>query len=97
MFPDSDIAKAYQEGETKMKYSLQYQYGIAPYIKENLIYGISNTPFSFKFDETTTSQVKKQYNVYAQYWSKVNNRVETRYCGSLFVGHCTNEDLLEHF
>ena len=53
-------------------------------------------PFSFKFDETTTSKFRKQYDAYVQYWSKKQNLVQNRYCGSLFVGHCEKEDL-EHF
>ena len=50
MFPDSMIAKSYQQS-TKVKYIIQY--GIAPYVKEKLIYDIRNKPFTFKFDETT--------------------------------------------
>ena len=61
-----------------MKYNIQF--GIANYIKE------IREPFRFKFNETTTSQVKKQYHAYVQYYSKV----------SLFVEHCSAEDMLEH-
>ena len=57
MFPDSQIASKYQMGETKMKYLLQF--GIAPYMKSSIMKDIASAPFSFKFDETTTSQVKK--------------------------------------
>ena len=51
MFSDSEIAKSYQKGETKTRYFVQF--GIAPYIKEMLIFDINKTPFSFLFDETT--------------------------------------------
>ena len=95
MFPDSEIAKNYHQGPTKIKYNIQF--GIAPYVKESLIYDVADVPFSFKFDETTTSKVQKQYDAYCQYWSKKENFIQNRYCGSLFVGHCTNEDLIEHF
>ena len=96
MFPDSHIAQNYQQGKTKIMYNIQF--GIAPYVKEMLIFDINNrTPFTFKFDETTTSQIQKQYDGYIQFWSKKRNRVESRYCGSLFVGHCKTEDLIEHF
>ena len=30
-------------------------------------------------------------------WSEKENRVIIAYCGSLFVGHCTAEDLVSHF
>ena len=42
-------------------------------------------PISFKFDKTT-SQVKKQYDAYVQYYSKVSKLITT----------CSAEDMLEH-
>ena len=95
MFPDSAIAKSYKQGETKVKYCLQY--GIAPHLKVLIVKDLANAPFTFKFDETTTSQVKKQYDAHVQFWSEIENRAIIAYCGSLFVGHCTAEDLVSHF
>lgn len=95
MFPDSNIAKQFNQQETKAKYTIQF--GIARHVKERLISDVSNKPFSFKFDETTTSQVKKQYDAYVTYFSYTSQVVVTAFCGSLFVGHCTAEDLLSHF
>ena len=94
MFPDSKIAEAYQQGETKIKYVIQF--GIAPYIKNELLNDFKNQPFTFKFGETTTSQVKKQYDGYVQFWSNTTNQIVNRYCGSVFVGQCRSEQL-EHF
>ena len=62
-FPDSEVARNYQEGATKIKYSIQF--GIAPYVNESLLCDVANVPFSFKFDETTTSKVQMQYDAYA--------------------------------
>ena len=95
MFPDSQIAKNYSQQETKMKYTVQF--GIAPFVKDQLITDISNKPFSFHFDESTTSQIKKQYDAYVTYFSYRTQTVVTAFCGSLFVGHCTAEDLVSHF
>ena len=95
MFPDSAIAKSCKQRETKVKYCLQY--GIAPHLKDLIVKDLANSPFTFKFDETTTSQVKKQYDAHMQLWSEKENRVIIAYCGSLFVGHCTAEDLVSHF
>ena len=53
-------------------------------------------PFSFRFDETTTSQIKKQYDGYATCHSKHFGRVVTVYLLTLFVGKCTADDLLCH-
>ena len=48
--------------ETKTKYFVEF--GIAPHIKQLLLTDLDGSPFTFKFDETTTSQVKKQYDAY---------------------------------
>ena len=83
MFPDSEIAKNYRQGETKVRYNIQF--GIAPYIKDLLLKGFSDCPFSLKFDETATHKVLKQYNAYVQYWSKNYDCIVNSYCGSLLV------------
>lgn len=64
---------------------------------EEFLMDFKGTPFSYKFDETTTSQVKKQYDGYVQYESKRFGDIVTRYCGSLFLGHCKAVDLKDHF
>ena len=48
IFPDSNIAKQFNQQETKAKYTIQF--GIAQYVKEKLILDVSNKPSSFKFD-----------------------------------------------
>ena len=83
MFPDSEIAKNYRQGETKVRYSIQF--GIALYIKDLLMKGFSDCPFSLKFDETTTHKVLTQCNAYVQCWSKNYDFVVNSYCGSLLV------------
>lgn len=95
MFPDSEIAKSYKQGETKLKYTIQF--GIAPYFKELLTRDLKKKVFIFKFDETTTQQVKKQYDGYVQYWSERHQCFNVSDCGTLFVDHCPAEKLLEHF
>ena len=90
MLPDSNIAKQFTQQKTKAKCTIQC--GIAQYVKEKRISDVSNKPFSFKFDETTTSQIKKQYDAYVTYFSYLNQVIVTAFCGSLFVGCCTTED-----
>ena len=51
----------------------------------------------YKFDEITTSKIKKQYNGYITHFSDSLKQVITVYSGSLFVRHCTSKDLLHHF
>ena len=95
MFPDSPTAAKYQQSRTRVSYVIKH--GISPYVKDLYINDFNGTPFVFKFDETTTLQVKKQYDGYIQYWSKETNLVNSVYCGSLFVGHCFPKDLIQHF
>ena len=94
-FPGSAIAKSYKQGEAKVKYCLQY--GIVPHLKDLIVKDLANSPFTFKFDETTTSQVKKPYVAHVHSWSEKENPVIIACCGSLFFGHCAAEDLVSHF
>ena len=95
MFPDSQIAKSYEQGDTKVQYIIKY--ALADHIKQGLIKDVAQTPFSFLFDETTTSQIKKKFDAYLIYWSEKSHLIEHSYIGSLFVGHCKSDDLVEHY
>ena len=53
MFPGSRIAAYYSQGKTKVRYNIQI--GIAPYIKQMLLYDVNKTPYTFKFDKSTSS------------------------------------------
>ena len=61
MFPDSATANSYQQKADEVKYTIQF--GIAPYLKDIILNELKELPFSFRFDETTTFQIKKQYDV----------------------------------
>ena len=71
--------------------------GLAPCFMQSLQDNFSGRTFSFKFDETAMSQVKKQYDGSKQYWSNSMKCSVILYCGSLFVDHCPSETLVEHF
>ena len=57
MFPDSDIAKSYKQKRNKVKYMIQF--GIAPVLRKEIMEDLTGHPYTFKFDESTTSQIKK--------------------------------------
>ena len=62
MFPESKIASSYRQktkGYDKVKYMIQFD--IAPYLQNIILNELKELLFSFRFDETTTSPVKKQY------------------------------------
>ena len=72
------------------------QFGIAPSFREVILAELRDLPFTFRFDETTTSQIEKQYDGYATYDSPFFGRIITTYIGTLFVGKCTADDLLKY-
>ena len=94
-FPDLEIAKQYQQCETEPKYTIQY--GIYPFLKDLLLDDIKNVAFTFKFEESTTQQVKKQYDGYIQYLSQRFQCIKISYFGTIMVDHCPTEKCLEHF
>ena len=59
------------------------QFGIVSYIKRIIYSEVKEMPFTFYFDEITTSQLKKQYNVYATYYSYFFQQIITEYLGTL--------------
>ena len=58
------------------------------------VYDVKNTSFTFKFDEITNRQIQIEYDGYRL---KQKNEVANTYCGSLFIGYCTADDMLEHY
>ena len=80
---------------TKLTYVIVH--GIAPYYRSQLMKELDDKLFSYHFDENTTTQVKKQYDGYATFYSEAQKKVITSYCGSRFVGRCPATKLKEHF
>ena len=54
------------------------QFEVTPFVKEQVIRDFKLQPFSFKSDETTTSQVEKQYGDYVQFWSNEMKEIVSR-------------------
>lgn len=73
MLPDSKIAQSSKYGETKIKHVIQF--GIAAFVKEQMIRDFKLLLFSLKFEETTGSQAKKQYDGYAQFCPNENRKL----------------------
>ena len=95
MFPDSSIAQSFTSSASKMAYKVKY--GLVEYFREQVQLDLVGVRYTFKFVETTTSQVKKQYDAYVTYWSKVHDCITSNYLGALFVGHCYVKDLVDHY
>ena len=62
---------------------------MAPYFMYQMLADLRNSdlPFCVHFDETTTTQVKKQMDLTVRYWSPTHNEVWVRFYTSLFFGH----------
>ena len=73
------------------------RYGISEILKSEQIQDIKDVPYTFKFDETTTSQVLKQYDGYLCYWSPMYEEIVNTYAGSLFMGHYSAANLVHQF
>ena len=94
MFPNSATSNSYQEKADKVKYGIQF--GIAPFLKDIILNELKQLPFSFCFDTTKSSQIKKQYDGYVTYHSKHFGQIVTVHLGTLFVEKFTANDLLCH-
>ena len=56
-----------------------------------MIWRSLDLPFSVHFDETTTSEVKKQLDVMLRYWSPKHEEIWPVFYTSLFFGHAEGE------
>lgn len=90
MFPELKVAEHCQN-ETKMKYITQY--GLFKYFKDLLESDFCNKAYTFKFDKSTTSQVKEQHDGYMQYWNNSWERAVIVIRGSFFVNHRPSKKL----
>lgn len=67
MFPDTDIAKNYSMSEAKIKYLLVF--GVAPFVREQLIDDLKSTPFTFMFHHRTGKETVRR--LHAVQFSKI--------------------------
>nr|XP_055033836.1 uncharacterized protein LOC129422133 [Misgurnus anguillicaudatus] len=97
MFPDSVIAKSFACGEKKTSYMVNY--GIAPYVKLQLLEKVkTGSEYVLLFDESLNKELQlKQMDVHIRFLDAVANKVSTHYLDSAFMGHGKAEDCLKHF
>ena len=98
MFPDSELAKTFTCGKDKTAYFVRF--GLAPYIKTELISKVNEDAFVIMFDESMNRSTKnKQLDLHVRHWmtDETGTHVQSRFFGSQFLGHSRADDLLEHF
>ena len=93
MFPDSDIAKAFQCGRDKTAYLSKF--GLAPHFTKLVEDDIRKAgEFVLMFDESLNNVTgSKQLDVHIRFWSA--DQVQSRYYTSKFMGHATAADLFD--
>ena len=95
MFPDSSIAQHMSCGPTKLSYLISF--GIAPYFRDLLLADLKQTScFVVSFDESFNHELQKEQMDFTVRYFK-NNKVESRYLTSLFLGHTIAKDLKKKF
>ena len=84
MFP-CEVSKKVSVGHTKMSYIVQH--GLSEVLLNKLVDDIKASigTFTLLLDETTSSQVKKQFDFLIYYWSKSEDSVSIRYITSTFL------------
>ena len=93
MFPDSEIAKSFQVGPSKIKYLTNFD--VAPYYKSALLERIKESPcFVISCDETLNLMTLTcGMDLLARYFDETEEKVKIRYLVSQFHGHDTSNDL----
>lgn len=94
MFPDSEIAKQFACGESKVRYLTTH--GIGPYLKQQQLNFVKTLEwYVLFFDESLNKHLQtKQLDTHVRYW--VGDTIETHYLDSQFMGHATAKDLKKH-
>ena len=95
MFSDSNTAKSYEMGRTKLSYDINF--GLGPYFHRLLTENIKKSPYyTLSFDESLNDFFQNcQLDLNIRFWNSDLNHVESRYFDSKFLGHPTAKNLLE--
>ena len=78
------------------KVSYVIGHGLGPYFLQKIVDDILSTPgtyFTLHFDETTTSQIKKQLDILVRYYSDNHNEVRVRFLKAAAFGHAYAESV----
>lgn len=95
MFPDSDIAKQFTCGRTKVGYLATF--GIAPAIRDAILDSLRDSvTYVIMFDESHNADLgKKQLDVHVRFIDS-EGMVRSKYIDSYFLGHASANDIMIH-
>ena len=75
MFPNSNIAKSFELGVTKLKYVINF--GIAPYFRDILYNHLKSDCFVISFDESLNDYTQNcQMDILIRFFDHVEDRVK---------------------
>jgi hypothetical protein len=71
--------------------------GLGPFFTSELVNDVnsSDSVYTLHYDETTSSQIKKQMDCHLRYWSAKKKEVCVRYYRSMLFGHATGAAVAE--
>lgn len=93
MFEDSLTAKDFSMSRTKVSYVITHALG--PYFLQQTLKDLDGAYYMLHFDETTTSQVKKQMDVLVRFFSSSTGSVQVRFLHALMFGHAFAEKVTQ--
>ena len=87
IFPDSDIAKNFSMGATKLTYVVND--GLGPLFHNEVVDDLKNgkNGYIVVFDENPTDQNKNQMDIHVRFFSSISNQVADRFFKSIMFGH----------
>ena len=96
IFPDCIVAQKMTMSHSKVSYVISH--GLGPYVLQKTIDDILSLPdtyYTIHFDETTTSQIKKQLDLLVRYCSDTYSEVRLRLLKALVFGHVYAETVAD--
>ena len=97
MFPDSEIPGKMSLKKDKCGYVIKH--GIAPYFESVLLSEVALSPYyAFSFDESLNKKLQKgQMDIHVRLWNSADEKAETRYLTSEFLGGAKADQILSAF
>ena len=95
MFSDSNTAKSYEMGRTKLSYVINF--GLGPYFHRLLTENIKKSPYyTLSFDESLNDSFQNcQLDLNIWFWNSDLNQLNSDTLASKFLGHPTTKNLHE--
>ena len=97
MFPYLLTSKSYKKVINKNKVSIMF--GVVPYVQKVIKEGICGVPPLKNPMKQQRPKLRKNATALCltRYWFKLSDQVSSSCCGSLYVGHCSSENMLDFF